>query len=369
MVNKKKLYLGLALFCTLVAAVSCILLLHNYMEGQKARAHFRSLVESVWQEEPGQSGEAVSATEALKAEAPSSQTGLSGTGWAGGSVRGDAFGVLGVEEKLLEKQNKTPAKVKPEEQPQDDGAQRLKFGNVQIKEPFSELLQNGENGRRFGELSLRAFAGSDMDVFSSRQEGGEERTVLARYEKLHEQNQDFIGWVRIEDTMLDFPVMYTPLDAEYYLHRLFDGDNSLYGTPFLDARCSLEPRSTNMIIHGHSMSDGTMFSTLLKYEDKSYFEAHPIIRFDTLYDEGIYEVVGVLKVKVNEGAGDEYPVYDFINGEYRRNFEVFSAYVHQNALYDTGKKLFYGDSLLTLMTCDADRQNGRIMVIAKRKTM
>lgn len=78
------------------------------------------------------------------------------------------------------------------------------------------------------------------------------------FDALNQLNSDCIGWVRIPDTGIDYPVMHTPDEPEKYLNKNYDGYFSYSGVPFLDARCTTY--NTNMIIYGHNMSTGTMFA-------------------------------------------------------------------------------------------------------------
>ena len=103
--------------------------------------------------------------------------------------------------------------------------------------------------------------------------------VLPQYQALWEKNQDLAGWLSIEGTAIDYPVMHTAQDEEYYLRRAFDRSNSVSGTPFLAAGCFTG--CGNYIIYGHNMKDGSMFAALLNYADDTFWEEHPTIRFDT----------------------------------------------------------------------------------------
>lgn len=190
--------------------------------------------------------------------------------------------------------------------------------------------------------------------------------ILPRYRASFAQNSDLCGWLEIADTLLSLPVMHTPGDGEYYLHRLFDKSESVYGTPFLDARCSLYPRSGNLIVHGHHMRDGTMFATLSNYEDEAFYKAHPLIRFDTLYQEETYEIIAVFLSVYDETDVSPDLYYNFISAKEEADFNRFLADIQKRALYDTGKTASYGDALLTLITCSYHTDNGRMNVVARR---
>lgn len=113
---------------------------------------------------------------------------------------------------------------------------------------------------------------------------------------LHDMNKDCIGWIYIEDTKVNYPVMYTPNDPEKYLKRNFYGKYSGSGVPFLDSRCNSD--STNLIIYGHNMKNLTMFGGLRKYLDKNYLKAHPIIEFETLNSCVQYKIIEVRKTDI-----------------------------------------------------------------------
>ena len=103
--------------------------------------------------------------------------------------------------------------------------------------------------------------------------------VLPRYRSLYEQNPDLIGWLRIDGTGIDLPVVQTPGDNEYYLRRGFDRFYAVGGTLFLDERCSVEPDAPtdNWLIYGHNMRDGSMFGQLVRYRDEAFCQAHPTL--------------------------------------------------------------------------------------------
>ena len=119
---------------------------------------------------------------------------------------------------------------------------------------------------------------------------------LPQYQSFAEQNPDFVGWLKIDDTVIDYPVIHTPEDPEKYLHADFNGAYSYAGVPFIDYRCTED--SDNVLIYGHNMSDGSMFHTLVKYEQKNHWQAHPVIRFDSVYEEREYEVVAAFYDRV-----------------------------------------------------------------------
>ena len=125
---------------------------------------------------------------------------------------------------------------------------------------------------------------------------------------LKEKNPDCIGWVSIPGTGVDFPVMH---NGDFYLKHNFDGDYTDYGLPFLDERCRLDT-SDQLIIYGHHMNDGSMFSALLNYTDEDYCTAHPEIILETERGAETYQVAAVVREKGRYVPG-EWSLFDQIN--------------------------------------------------------
>lgn len=195
-----------------------------------------------------------------------------------------------------------------------------------------------------------------------------ENGVLYRYSVLYARNADMAGWIQIEDTVINYPVMLTPDDEEYYLKKGFDKKYDINGIPFMDARCSVEEPTTNFLIYGHNMKNGSMFSTLLKYEQEEFYDMHPVIRFDTVYERAEYEIVGVFRTQIPyETDADAYRYYAFIDTKDPKEYDAYIRYVKEMSFYDTEITAEYGTQLLTLSTCDRSVEEGRFVVVARKK--
>lgn len=193
-------------------------------------------------------------------------------------------------------------------------------------------------------------------------------TVLKNYNKLYKQNKDLAGWLRIEGTTIDYPVMQTgESQSDFYLHHDFNKKDSDHGTLFLDARNDFVNRDTNLIIYGHNMKDGTMFGSLPNYMDKDYWESHKEIVFDTIYEKARYQVVAVCLSKVNYQDDDSFRYYNFLNAGTKEEFKAFLANIQQLTVFDQTIDISYGDELLTLSTCSYYVQDGRLFLIAKKE--
>ena len=193
--------------------------------------------------------------------------------------------------------------------------------------------------------------------------------ILPRYRALYEKNPDLIGWLRIDGTDIDLPVVQTPGDNEYYLRRGFDRFYAVGGTLFLDERCSVsaDAPTANWLIYGHNMLDGSMFRSLMKYQDETYWQAHPTIQFDTLYEEGEYEVLAAFYDRVYYTYEDCFKFYQFIDAADKADFDNAISYFRDKALYDTGVTAAYGDKLISLVTCAYHVEDGRFVVVARKK--
>ena len=178
-------------------------------------------------------------------------------------------------------------------------------------------------------------------------------------------SSDLIGWVKIDDTNIDYPVMQTS-DNEYYLTHNLNQENDRNGSIFMDKDCDVLKPSTNYIIYGHHMKSGNMFGKLDLYQDESYCKEHPYIQFDTIYEKGTYEVMYVFRSRVYREEEIVFKYYQFIDANSEQEFDSYMSEMASMSLYDTGVTAEYGDQLLTLSTCDYQEKNGRFVVVAKK---
>ena len=142
--------------------------------------------------------------------------------------------------------------------------------------------------------------------------------------------------------------------------------NIAYGCPYIQENCDVEKPSDNLIIYGHNMNNGSMFAGLMKFKDKSFWEKHKTISFDTLTDHYDYEVVAVFKTFVYSNSPESFKYYQFSDAETKSDFDEYIRKCKELALYDTGVTAEYGDKLISLSTCEYSRTNGRLVVVAKR---
>lgn len=189
--------------------------------------------------------------------------------------------------------------------------------------------------------------------------------MLEKMAELYEQNPDTFGWIRIADTKLDYPVMHTPDDPQKYNRLDFDGQYDKSGLPFMAARCNTDPESTNLIVYGHNMRNGTAFRTLHSYADKEFWEENPIIEFSTLYEEREYEIFAVFYDKIYDAADTRFKYYHFVDPETEEEFDEGVQYFLDNSIYDTEIEVEYGDRFLMLITCSYHTDYGRLVVVGR----
>ena len=194
----------------------------------------------------------------------------------------------------------------------------------------------------------------------------EEKTILPEYSELFLQNTDMVGWIQVADTNINYPVMYTPDNPDFYLKHGFDKEYSDYGCPYVQENCDVQAPSDNVIIYGHHMKNGSMFADLEKFKSEDFWKAHKRISFNTLADKYEYEIVAVFKTFVYSDSPDSFKYYHFVNAETPDDFSAFVDKCKELSLYDTGVSAKYGDKLITLSTCEYSRANGRLVVVAKR---
>lgn len=192
-----------------------------------------------------------------------------------------------------------------------------------------------------------------------------EPSNAAKFAALKDQNSDFMGWISIEGTSLDFPVMYAPNNKDYYLKHDFKHQYSDYGVPYLDEKTTIgaNAQSNNLIVYGHNMKTGTIFGCLTEYKKAAYYQEHPYIEFDTLYGDAKYEVFAAFAIDVVQDTSFVYNQYVDMDED---TYNDYVAEVIRRSDVDSGIRPEYGEQLLTLSTCEYSSANGRYVVVARK---
>lgn len=178
-------------------------------------------------------------------------------------------------------------------------------------------------------------------------------------------NEDMAGWLVIPGTTIDYPIMWTPDDENYYLYRDFDKKDNVNGSLILDTDSSLNPLTTNLIIHGHNMKSGAMFGNLTDYENEDYYKEHKQIILYTEECQRNYEVIAVFRSQVYKKSDNVFKFYKFFEATTEEEFNDFYNNIKELSLYYTGVNAEFGDHFITLSTCVYHVTNGRFVVVAK----
>lgn len=193
---------------------------------------------------------------------------------------------------------------------------------------YSELREQQKEKEDFAVVSQ--IAEPTVTTAQTESEPAEQSAAERNIQALIAENSDCIGWLSIDGTNISYPVMHTPSEPQKYLRRNFYGRYSQSGVPFLDGRCNLQ--STNLIIYGHNMKNGTMFSDLKKYVDRDFLNAHRTVKFEMVDGIRYYTVAEVLKTNTSDAW------YNRITAE--------------------------GGRRLVLSTCYGSGKDGRLLIIA-----
>lgn len=235
------------------------------------------------------------------------------------------------------------------------------YEDYRTKENYEQMAQLKENAGKLPQVTPE----EDAPQINYTDPNVRAPEILEEYKNLYNMNKKLIGWLKIDDTIIDYPVMQTS-DNEYYLDHNINQEKDRNGALFLDKDCDPITPSTNLIIYGHHMKSGRMFGNLDDYASESYYKKHSIIQFDTIYEKGTYEIMYVFRSKVYSEAEVVFKYYQFIECYSEQEFDSYMKEMAAMSLYDTGVTAKYGDRLLTLSTCDSSEENGRFVVVAKR---
>ena len=195
---------------------------------------------------------------------------------------------------------------------------------------------------------------------------GEPVKVLREYASVYQLNPDMAGWINIPNTTLNYPVVQTPSESDYYLHRDFYDKSSRHGTIFAHNSADLQKPSDIVTLYGHNMNDGSMFASLHKYASKEHYDTNPYIYFDTLYEHRTYQIISVFEIDITKS---DFAYHNYVDTN-AFSFQNYITNCQELSLYDTGVSAKYGDKLLALSTCDNDYDNDniRFVIVAKLVT-
>ena len=216
---------------------------------------------------------------------------------------------------------------------------------------FKEKKQNEKQENTFEDL---------IEIVEENIENQEERKIDIN--KLYEENKDIVGWLKIDNTTINYPIMQNINDPNYYLRRDFYKNYSSYGTPYMAKQCNLN--SDNIVIYGHHMKNNKMFGELEKYKSKDFYNNHKIITFTTLEKEYSYEIFAVFKTTVY--TKNTFRYYENINFENKKMYNDFINICKDKSLYQTDIEIKDKEKLITLSTCEYSNKNSRLVIVARK---
>ncbi|RAV13833.1 class B sortase [Paenibacillus contaminans] len=179
-----------------------------------------------------------------------------------------------------------------------------------------------------------------------------------RFDRLLEINSDIVGWIRIENTGIDYPVVQSG-DNEYYLNHNVEKQSSARGSIFMDYRNTDVNEDSHTVIYGHHMKDGSMFGELSKYKNAAYYHDHQMITFDGLEGSTKFQIFSVYIYSPK----DQFFEYEFAD---EQQYSAYLEKITTKSRYDTGVKVTSDDQLLTLVTCTYEITDARFIIHAKR---
>jgi sortase B len=184
-----------------------------------------------------------------------------------------------------------------------------------------------------------------------------EKKPNPKFNKLLKQNEEIVGWIKINSTNIDYPVTQAS-DNLFYLDNDVNKLKNPAGSIFMDYRNLADGDNRNIILYGHDMRTGAMFANLLGYQSKWNFDNKSIIEFDTLYADEKWQIFSAYTTDSH---------FDYIKTDFRTNEEylAFLKTIQAKSIHSTSIVLTEADTILTLSTCSAASNDARFVVHAK----
>ncbi|WAW15372.1 class B sortase [Peptostreptococcus equinus] len=203
---------------------------------------------------------------------------------------------------------------------------------------------------------------SKIELRESEKKGEDNNASLyGKYQNIYKENNDFVGWLKIPNTKIDYPVMSTPNDPNYYLRRNFEKENSISGTPYIGE--GIDVNSKSFIIYSHNMKNHTMFGTLEKYKDIEYRNSNNLIEFDTFGGQRLYEIIAAYHIDLDK---QHFKYYNYYGDWSEERFNDFVENISKISIYGKVEDVSYTDQIIQLSTCSYFTDDGRFVIVAKR---
>lgn len=179
-------------------------------------------------------------------------------------------------------------------------------------------------------------------------------------------NSDIKGWIKLNNSVINYPVLQSEKsDPTFYLYRNYKKIDSSFGSIFLDSLCDISKPSKNLILYGHNMRDGSMFGTLIKFDNLDFYKEHPVFMFDTLAEQADWKIISIFKTNTLPEQGElfNYLMIDFASDD---DFINFVYNVKIRSLINTPVDISKNDTLITLSTCSYEMKDFRTVVVARK---
>lgn len=203
----------------------------------------------------------------------------------------------------------------------------------------------------------------------------ENKGPAQNWKELKKVNKEIVGWLKIPDTVIDYPVLEHKGDDryyQYYIDHSYKKDSTEYGSIFMDYRCPDSTKSKNVIMHGHNMRDGSQFHSLLSYSPEGslkgnldYYRKHPVIIFNTPDGDAKYKIISVFKTSTYYDHGE---FFNYMQGGFNSDAEFmnFVYNVRIRSMFDIPVTVNEDDQILTLSTCCYEFYQWRCVVVARK---
>lgn len=190
---------------------------------------------------------------------------------------------------------------------------------------------------------------------------------MTKLEELQKENSDIVGWLEIENSNINYPLLQGT-DNNFYMTHNYKKEKSKNGALFLDKDYDWSLPSTNLLIYGHNnRGSNTMFTSLINYKEEKYYKEHKKIRLTTNQEDAEYEIISVFLSRVYyKSETNVFRYYYFINAENEQEFNEYVQNSKEASLYNIDATAEYGDQLLTLSTCEFSQEDGRLAIVAKK---
>ena len=228
----------------------------------------------------------------------------------------------------------------------------------------SELLDTVEINNN--EIEKETKETEEMTEKTNEVENKETERML-KVKELQKENADIVGWLEIENTSINYPVLQGE-DNEYYMTHNYKKEKSKNGSIFLNKDYDWNIPSSNLLMYGHNLGNGTMFQELLKYSSENFYKEHPVINFATENEDAEYEIISVFKSRVYyKSEQNVFRYYYFINANTEEEYNNYVENAKKASIYEIEPTAKYGDQLITLSTCSYHVKDGRFAVVGRKK--